>query len=140
MQLKFTLLLLGVSFIFLMGCKKHDDDKTVTIVTTWSTFVKPIVLTGTFTTAGELNISGTGIMDVQLEGDSAHCTETLTTPEGSFNIHQDCSNINLTGRWYITSGTGRYKHLHGKGTLTMKMPPNVPTGVQGIDTLKGIVW
>ncbi|HSV09989.1 MAG TPA: hypothetical protein VLI68_04420 [Hanamia sp.] len=140
MQLKFILLLFGVSFISLMGCKKHEGDKTVTIVTTWTTFVKPIVLTGTFTTTGDLSISGTGIMDVQLDGDSAHCTETLTTKEGSFSMHQDCSNINMSGRWYITGGTGRYSHLQGKGTLTMMMPPNVPEGVQGIDTLTGEVW
>ena len=140
MQLKLMLLLVGVSFTFFMGCKKHEADKTVTIVTTWTTFVKPIVLTGTFTTTGELSISGTGIMDVQLAGDSAHCTETLTNNEGSFSMHQDCSNTNMSGRWYITGGTGRYAHLQGKGTLTMMMPPNVPAGVLGIDTLTGVVW
>lgn len=140
MQLKFILLLFGVSFISLMGCKKQNNEKAITIVTTWTTLVKPVVLTGTFTTTGELSISGTGIMDAQLAGDSAHCTETLTTKDGSFTMHQDCSNMNMTGAWYITSGTGRYAHLQGKGTLTMKFPPNVPDGVQGIDTLTGEVW
>jgi hypothetical protein len=52
-----------------MGCKKHEDEHAITIVTTWTTFVKPIELTGTFTTTEELSISGTGIMDVQLAGD-----------------------------------------------------------------------
>lgn len=140
MQLKLMLLLFGVALMSILGCKKIENGKAVTIVTTWTTFVKPIVLTGTFTTTGELSISGTGIMDVQLAGDSAHCTETLTTKDGSFTMHQDCSNINLSGAWYITSGTGRYTHLHGSGTLTMKMPPNVPDGIQGIDTLTGEVW
>ena len=140
MQLKFTLLLLGVSFIFLTGCKKHEGDQTVTFTVTHTTFVKPIVLSGTFISTGKINTSGTSLMDVKPVGDSAHCTQTMTTPEGSFTMHQDCSGPNLSGSWYITSGTGRYAHLQGKGTLTMKMPPNVPTGVLGIDTLTGIVW
>ena len=140
MQLKFTLLLLGVSFIFLMGCKKHDDDHAVTITVTHTTFVKPIVLTGTFIATGELSFSGTSLMDVTPVGDSAHCTQTMTTKEGSFTMHQDCSSTNMSGSWYITSGTGRFSHLHGKGTLTMMFPPNVPSGVLGIDTITGVVW
>ena len=140
MQLKFTLLLFGVAFISFMGCKKHEDDRTVTMVVTHLTLLKPIVLSGTFTATGELNISGTSLMDVHPAGDSAHCTQTMTTPEGSFTMHQDCSIMNMTGSWYITSGTGRYAHLQGKGTLTMMFPPNVPSGVQGIDTLTGEVW
>ena len=140
MQLKLTLLLLGVSFIFLMGCKKHDHGEAVTITVTHLAVVKPIVLTGTFISTGEINTSGTSLMDVTPAGDSAHCTQTMTTPEGSFTMHQDCSGTNMTGSWYITSGTGHYAHLRGNGTLTMMFPPNVPTGVQGIDTLTGIVW
>ena len=139
-QLKLILLLLGASFSILVGCKKHDDVKKVTFVVTHLTVLKPIVLTGTFTSSGEFNISGTSLMDVHPEGDSAHCTQTMTTPEGSFTMHQDCSDTNMTGSWHIISGTGRYAHLQGSGTLTMMFPPNVPTGVQGIDTLTGIVW
>jgi hypothetical protein len=140
MQLKLTLLLLGVSFMFFIGCKKHEGDQAVTITVTHTTFLKPIVLTGTFVSTGEINVSGTSLMDVHPAGDSAHCTQTMTTPDGSFTMHQDCSSTNMSGAWYITSGTGRYAHLQGKGTLTMMMPPNVPTGVLGIDTLTGIVW
>jgi hypothetical protein len=79
-------------------------------------------------------------MSVNPVGDSAHCTQTMTTPQGSFTMHQDCSSTNMTGRWFITSGTGHYAHLQGKGTLTMKFPPDVPAGVLGIDTLTGIFW
>lgn len=140
MQLKLMLLLLGVSFISFVGCKKHDGDHAVTITVTHTTFVKPIVLTGTFVSTGEINVSGTSLMDVHAAGDSAHCTQTMTTKEGSFTMHQDCSSMNMSGSWYIISGTGRYTHLQGKGTLTMMFPPNVPTGVLGIDTLTGEVW
>ena len=140
MQLKFILLLFGVSFISLMGCKKHSDEKAITIVVTHTTLVQPIVLTGTFVATGDLTISGTSWMDVHPVGDSAHCTQTMTTKDGSFTMHQDCSSVNMSGAWYITSGTGRYAHLQGKGTLTMMMPPNVPDGVLGIDTLTGEVW
>ncbi len=140
MQLKLSLFLLGVSFISLVGCKKPEHDKSITIVVTHTTFVKPIVLSGTFTATGELNISGSSLMDVTVAGDSAHCTQTMTTKEGSFTMHQDCSS--MSGTWYITSGTGRYTHLQGKGTLTMMKAPdvNLPTGVLGIDTMTGEVW
>jgi hypothetical protein len=99
--------------------------------------VKPIVLTGTFISTGEVNTAGTSLMDVTRAGDSAHCTQTMTTPEGGFTMHQDCSTMNMTGSWHIISGTGRYAHAWGNGTLTMKFPPNVPTGVLGIDTITG---
>lgn len=142
LQLKLMLLLLGVSFISFMGCKKNDGDHPhpITITVTHLAVVEPIVLSGTFTATGELNISGTSLMEVHPVGDSAHCTQTMTTPDGSFTMHQDCSSTNMSGSWYITSGTGRYEHLQGSGTLTMMMPPNVPPGVLGIDTLTGIVW
>ncbi len=139
-QLRLMLLLIAASFIFLTGCKKHDDGESVTMVVTHLAVLKPIVLSGTFTSTGAFNISGTSLMDVHPVGDSAHCTQTMITPEGSFTMHQDCSNTNMTGSWHIISGTGRYAHLQGSGTLTMMFPPNVPTGVLGIDTLTGVVW
>jgi hypothetical protein len=139
-QLKLMLLLFGASFITLNGCKKHEDGEKITMIVTHLVVLKPIVLTGTFTSTGALNISGTSIMDVLPAGDSAHCTQTMTTPEGSFTMHQDCSGTNMTGSWHIISGTGRYAHLKGSGTLTMMFPPNVPAGVKGIDTITGIVW
>ena len=140
MQLKLTLILLGVSFIFLLGCNKHEDAEQITIIVTHLVLVKPIVLTGTFTSTGKIHTSGTSLMDVHPVGDSAHCTQTMTTKEGSFTMHQDCSSTNMTGSWYIISGTGLYTHLQGNGTLTMMFPPNVPEGDLGIDTLTGIVW
>ncbi len=140
MQLKLTLLLLGMSFIFFMGCNKHEDSEPITFTVTHLVITKPIYITGTFTSTGFMHVSGTSLMIVNPAGDSAHCTQTMTTPEGTFTMHQDCSNTNMTGSWYIISGTKRYAHLQGKGTLTMMFPPNVPAGVIGIDTLTGIVW
>jgi len=139
-KLQLMLLLFGATFISFMGCKKQDHEKTIKIVVTHTTFVQPIVLTGTFVATGDLTISGMSLMDVHPEGDSAHCTQTMTTKDGSFTMHQDCSTMNMTGAWYITSGTGRYANLKGKGTLSMMMPPNVPNGILGIDTLTGEVW
>lgn len=140
MQFKLTLFLLGVTFISLLGCNKHEDNEPITITVTHLVLEKPIYLTGTFVSTGSIHTSGTSLMIVNPIGDSAHCTQTMTTTEGSFTMHQDCSSINMTGSWYITSGTGHYAHLQGKGTLTMMFPPNVPTGILGIDTLTGIVW
>ncbi len=134
-QLKLMLLLFGVLFISLMGCKKHHYDDTITMTVTHLAVLKPIILTGIFTTTGEINISGTSLMEVHPDGASAHCTQTMTTPQGTFTMHQDCSG--MTGSWYIISGTGRYAHVRGKGTLTMMFPPDVPTGVLGIDTITG---
>jgi hypothetical protein len=139
-QLRLALLVLEISFIFLMGCNKQEDHESVTITVTHLTLLKPIYLTGTFISTGLIHTSGTSLMIVNLAGDSAHCTQAMTTADGTFTMHQDCSNINLTGRWYITGGTGRYTHLQGRGTLTMMMPPDVPTGVLGIDTMTGLVW
>ena len=140
MQLKLILLLLCVLFISFLGCKKPEDDKKVTMIVTHTFFVKPIVITGFFTAKGALNISGAILMDVKPAGDSIHCTQIMTTKEGSFTMHQDCSNMSMSGSWYITSGTGRYTHLQGSGTLIMKKSTDVSSGVLGIDTLTGEVW
>jgi hypothetical protein len=140
LNLKLTLLFLGASFIFLAGCNKEDEKKAITITVTHLVVTKPIYISGTFVSTGSIQTSGTSLMIVNPVGDSAHCTQTMTAPEGTFTMHQDCSATNMTGSWYITSGTGLYAHLHGKGTLTMMFPPNVPTGVVGIDTITGMVW
>ena len=139
-QLKLILLLLCVLFICFLGCKKPEDDKKITMIVTHTFFVKPIVITGFFTAKGALNISGASFMDVHPAGDSIHCTQTMTTKEGSFTMHQDCSNMNMSGSWYITNGTGHYTHLQGRGTLTMMKSTDVTSGVLGIDTLNGEVW
>lgn len=142
MQLKSMLLLLPLSFIFLVGCKKHEGDQSATITVTDLAKPKPGFVTGTFTTTGALSVSGTSLMEVHSAagGDSSHCTVTLTAKEGTITMHYDCSNINMSGAWHITDGTGKYTKLQGNGTLTMMRPPNVPTGVVGIETLTGLMW
>ena len=142
MKMKFNLmlLLLGVSFIFLWGCKKPENDKKVTMIVSHTSFVKPIVLTGFFTAKGALNTSGSSLMDVHPAGDSIHCTQTMTTSEGSFTMQQDCSNRTMSGSWNIISGTGHYEHLQGKGTLSMVKSTDPSSGVLGVDTLTGEIW
>ena len=125
-QLKLMFILFGVSFIFLVGCNKHHGVAT-TITGTNLSELKPGTLTGTFIATGGLNTSGTYVMVVQPVGaDSAHCTWTLTAPEGTFILLQDCSLPTLTGSWHIISGTGHYEDLRGDGSITMMFPPNVP--------------
>jgi hypothetical protein len=96
-----------------------------------------VTWTGTFTTTGGLTTSGTNVMNTRVTTDSSFCVDVLTTPNGTFTTHQNCSRINMTGHWDIVSGAGIYKFLHGSGALTMMFPPNVPTGVQVIEILNG---
>jgi hypothetical protein len=142
MQLKLMLLLSGVSFIFLMGCKK-DEGRSIVITGTNLAVAKPGTLTGTFTTTGAFNTSGTHIMVVQPVGtDSIHCTWTLTAPEGTIILLSECSTMAMTGAWHIASGTGHYATLRGNGTLNMYSPPSpvVPTGALGVEINTGVVW
>ena len=142
MQLKLMLLLFGVSFITLMGCRKHDRCE-VTIIGTNLAVAKPGTLTGTFTATGALQTSGTHVMVVEPVGaDSIYCTWTLTAPKGTIIILQNCSTTTMTGIWNIISGTGAYTFLKGKGTLTMSFPPDpiVPPGALGVETMPGVIW
>jgi hypothetical protein len=143
MQLKLMLFLLGGSFMFLMGCKK-DEGRATTITGTNLAVLKPGTLTGTFTATGGLNTSGTHVMVIQPVGtDSIHCTWTMTTPEGTFIMLQDCLKPpGMSGRWQIISGTGHYAALRGNGTLTMMFAPDpsVPPGALSIETNTGVVW
>jgi len=143
MQLKLMLLLFGVTFISLMGCKK--DEAHSASITGYYTSVTPVkgglYNTGYFTTSGGLKATGNAEMNVNFSGtDSANCTASFTAPEGSFTMSMHCSTVNNTGHWNITSGTGRYAELRGDGPLTMLFPPNTPTGVLGIEAMTGEVW
>lgn len=143
MKLKLTLLLFGASFLWMMGCKKHEGVAT-TIIGTNLEAPKPGTLTGTFTATGGLNTSGTHVMVVEPLGtDSIHCTWTMTAPDGTFIMLQDCEKPpKMSGSWHITGGTGRYVGLRGNGTLTMMFPPDpgVPPGAIGVETNTGVVW
>jgi hypothetical protein len=104
---------------------------TITAVFDFSTFPN---VTGTFTTGGALNISGSSAMHVGLNpfnGIRAHCEVTLIASNGTIIIDQQCQFASSPpkGRWEIVGGTGAYANLNGHGSLTM--PPNTEamTGV-----------
>ena len=136
--LKSTLFLIAVSFIIFSGCKKHDVGLPITIVQISTAFDEEngYTETGTFTTSGGIQTSGTFVMDVIIVADSFYCTNKLIAPEGTFTTDMKCSAITMTGSWEILSGTGRYKRLNGGGTLVMTYPP----GVVGVETLSGKVF
>ena len=144
MQLTSMLLLMGASFSMFTGCKKHHEPVDTTITETFTTKTinedATVTFTGTFTATGGLTTSGTNVMNTRLTTDSSFCVDVLTTPNGTFTTHQNCSRVNMTGHWDIVSGTGIYKFLHGSGPLTMMFPPNVPTGVFVIETVTGEIF
>ena len=130
-QLKLVLLFTVASFILLTGFKRDNlvssskarGPVTITAVFDFSTF--PDVW-GTFTTSGALNISGSAEMVVGFNNNQerAHCIVTLTAPNGTITIHQQCvfTTKPPKGRWEIVSGTGAYVNLKGNGSLLM--PPD----------------
>ncbi len=126
-----------VLFLVFTGCKKHDHALDITIEQI-STAVNEVgTETGTFTTSGEINTSGTFVMEVMLVGlDSFYCSDKLITSHGSFTASLKCSATTNTGVWTVVSGTGQYSALQGGGSLTMAYPP----GVVGIETLTGTVF
>jgi hypothetical protein len=138
------LLLMVVSFSMFTGCKKHHESVDATITETFTTKTvnedATVTFTGTFTATGGLTTSGTDVMNTRLTADSSFCIVVLTTPNGTFTTHQNCSRTNMTGHWDIVSGTGIYKFLHGSGALTMMFPPDVPEGVFVIETETGEVY
>src|ERR1035438_6351554 len=144
MQLTSILLLMGASFSMFTGCNNHQEpvDTTITETFTTKTINKDGTLTwtGTFTATGGLKTSGTDVMNTRLTTDSSFCIVVLTAPNGTFTTHQNCSRPNMTGHWDIVSGTGIYMFLHGSGPLTMMFPPNVPIGVQVIETETGEIF
>jgi len=134
-QLKLMLLFTVASFILFTGFKRDNpvssskasntkaSPVTITAVFNFSTF--PDVF-GTFTTGGSLNLTGTAEMIIgpNNNGIRAHCVVILTTPNGTFTIHQECvfATNPPKGRWEIVSGTGAYANLKGNGSLLM--PPD----------------
>ena len=101
--------------------------------------------TGTFSTTGALNISGSSTMlvnPVMANGVliRAHCEVVLTPSDGSgtITIHQECvyKTSMPQGRWQIVSGTGAYTNLKGNGPLTM------PMGVNGlmVEAMTGFIY
>jgi hypothetical protein len=141
-QLRSTLLLIVVAFIIFTGCKKVcDDDLPIIIVQISTAFDDKVgyTETGTFTTSGGIQTSGTFVMGVTFAADSFYCTNKLTAPDGSFTTNMKCSATTMTGSWEVLSGDGRYKGLKGGGTLEMRFPPDVPPGSIGVETLTGTV-
>jgi hypothetical protein len=134
-QLNLMLLFTVASFILFTGFKRDNPASssmdrnarktpvTINAVFDFSTF--PDVF-GTFTTGGALDISGDAEMVVgpNVNGRRAHCIVTLTTPDGTITIHQECqfSTKPPKGRWEIVSGTGAFANLRGNGSLLM--PPD----------------
>lgn len=137
-QLKLFLLLIAVSIIIFTGCKKHDNGLAITIeqISTAANDEKGYIETGTFTTSGGIQTSGTFVMEVTFVADSFYCTNKLIATEGTFTTNMRCSATTNTGAWRILSGTGHYALLRGGGTLVMSYPP----GVVGIETLTGKVF
>ena len=94
---------------------------------------------GTFTATGALETWGTNSMVVHPSGKSKagaiHCTNTLTTSEGSFTLLMNCQFSTSTGTWRIVSGTGAYVGLRGTGSLVMTQPGGV-----FVETLTGKIF
>ena len=114
-------------------------------ITGWYDFSTFPNTTGTFTTTGALNISGTSTMVVNPVLANgilvrAHCEVVLTPSDGSgtITIHQECvyKTPMPQGRWEVVSGTGAYANLKGSGPLTMPMGPN---GLMG-EAMTGAIY
>ncbi len=113
------------SNVTVLTLTKHTRPTPVTITAVFNNFAT-MPWTGTFTTTGALEISGTASMSVEANknGVRAHCVVLLTTEEGTITIHQECvfTTNPPKGQWQIVSGTGAYADLNGNGSLTM--PPD----------------
>ncbi len=139
-QLQLLLLLLSVSYVFLVGCKKEDmqQRRTTAFTLIFTEEPKPLSFMGFFASSGGVTANGTCTMDVTpvTPQDSIHCTQTLTVPdEGTITILSQCSLVNNTGAWQISETTGSYTNLHGSGTLTMSATGNGP-----VELMKGQTW
>ena len=109
-----------------------NPSTAVTITTTYPDGALPDV-SGTFTTSGALETSGSTTMSVDLFGNVAHCTQTLVAPGGTITILSQCQFSTMTGSWRIVSGTGDYANLQGNGRVVMTFPP----GVIVVETFSG---
>ena len=113
-----------------MGWKPFSPSKSksgpVTITTKFDGGTFPN-LTGSFTTSGALDISGSSAMNITvLPGGKLRCVIVLTTKHGTITIHQQCTPP--LGTWQIVSGTGRYVGLNGYGSLMMPPDTEAMTG------------
>jgi hypothetical protein len=142
MQLKLVLFLFGISFIIFSGCKKenipassstnvkeqlggtakHSKHNNETITWTYTAQPMPGTRTGTVVAQGAFNAAGTTTMNVHVNGDILHCSQTLVSPVGTLTMLSRCQLSTSSGIWWIVSGTGQYSELRGKGTLIMSMP------------------
>jgi hypothetical protein len=154
MQLKSMLAFLGVSFIVFTGFKKseriispainHQFKATIShslklvhltpvSITAIFTETSTLTWTGYFTTSGALDITGDAIMVINpnVNGTIAHCEITLTAPDGTITIHEECQFATkpYKGRWEIVDGTGAYTNLRGNGSLSMPDNEEAMVGV-----------
>jgi hypothetical protein len=144
MKYIFILLFATISFITLTGCEKENCHlTTITVSTLTGVPDKGTQLntTGTWIATGEINTSGTELMILTpiptSDVTTIDCELTLNASEGSMLLLLHCSTVLNTGVWHIASGTGVYTTAEGSGTLIMTFPPDVPTGVLSVETLKG---
>lgn len=137
MKKYFTLLLVFATLLFLSGCKKRSDRITPTTFTLNSTkVISESQESGYFFASGDPTVSGTYLMHIEVDGDSLHCDQTLTTTKGEIVIHSDCSLVSMEGTWFIVDGTDAYWNLEGHGTLFMEFPEGSPS----IEALSGVTW
>ena len=154
-QLKSLLLLTGVLFIILNGCRKSDglvspsaqsaDDKNANAVVSSSlNSGKPIPITitmtltggafptftGPITTTGDIIPPGEGSMYVNSFGNVFHCIITLVNSEGTLKIQEECNKTTFMGQWQIAEGTGAYANLRGDGKVMMP---------RGFEVLEGTI-
>jgi hypothetical protein len=146
MHLKSMLLLMGVSFIIFTGFKNADvrgaqdlkaniNHSPVTFTCIYTDGALPTV-TGTFTTSGEIETSGTTTMTVNKFANVFHCSQTLVAPGGTITVLSNCQSSTMTGSWRIINGTGDYANLQGNGRLKMTFP----AGVIVIETFSGKIF
>ena len=154
MHSKSILVLAGISFIILSGCKKTDGlvsapsadyentneavsvasqsnqpvSVTITMKITGGTFPN---FTGPITTTEDLIPPGQGSMYVNSFGNVFHCLITLVTPEGTIRIREECNKSTFMGQWQIIDGTGACANLRGNGKVMMP---------RGFEVLEGVIY
>lgn len=125
-----ALLIIAFCTVSWTSAKKALSGSGAVTITGWYDFSTFPNTTGTFTTSGALNISGSSTMLVgpNQNGARAHCIIVLTPSDGSgtITIHQECVFNTPTphGRWEVVGGTGAYANLKANGSLSMPMGPN----------------
>ena len=81
--------------------------------------------TGTFTSSGFLNSSGSTVEQVRINAQTFHAQTTFTDSHGSFTAKTNgqyvfiaSRRVSGTGNWVIINGTGDYKTLAGTGDMS----------------------